>query len=190
MPTGCSSIRGPEPGALGGRCFGELSQHAEAAEAAKNQFAGYLLLDAIVGNTDRHHENWGVVRERRERRWVGHLAPSFDHASSLGRELPEAKRVMRLAKGTVPAYAERARGAIYLPGRTGRGPSLLDLVRDSMPTIGHYFRAPLERLSSLRDSDVVEIMDRIPASWMSTSAKEFAASLIRYNRDRLLELVP
>lgn len=24
-------------------------------------FAGYLLLDAWIGNTDRHHENWGVV---------------------------------------------------------------------------------------------------------------------------------
>ena len=59
-----------------------------------------------------------------------------------------------------------------------------------MPTIGHYFQTPLERLSSSRDSDVVEIMDQIPAGWVSTSAKEFATSLIRYNRDRLLELVP
>jgi hypothetical protein len=24
-------------------------------------FAGYLLLDALIGNTDRHHENWAVV---------------------------------------------------------------------------------------------------------------------------------
>lgn len=55
-----------------------------------------------------------------------------------------------------------------------------------MQTIGHYFRTPLERLSSLRDSDVVDIMDQIPVGWMSTSAKEFAASLIRSNRDRLL----
>lgn len=172
------------------RCFNERFRHAEAAEAAKRRFAGYLVLDAVVGNTDRHHENWGVVRERREGRWVGRLAPSFDHASPLGRELRDEKRVMRLESGTVPAYSERARGAIYLPESTGRGPSPLDLVRGSMPTIGHYFRTPLERLSSLRDSDVGEIMDRIPADWMSTPAKEFSATLIRYNRDRLLELVP
>lgn len=24
--------------------------------------AGYLTLDALIGNTDRHHENWGVLR--------------------------------------------------------------------------------------------------------------------------------
>lgn len=24
-------------------------------------FVGYLMLDALVGNTDRHHENWGII---------------------------------------------------------------------------------------------------------------------------------
>ncbi len=46
------------------RCFDERFQHAEDAEAAKKQFAGYLVLDAVVGNTDRYRENWGIVRER------------------------------------------------------------------------------------------------------------------------------
>jgi hypothetical protein len=25
-------------------------------------FVGYLVLDALIGNTDRHHENWGLLR--------------------------------------------------------------------------------------------------------------------------------
>lgn len=28
------------------------------------QLAGYLVLDAMIGNTDRHHQNWGVLRSR------------------------------------------------------------------------------------------------------------------------------
>ncbi len=59
-----------------------------------------------------------------------------------------------------------------------------------MPALDDYFREHLERLSSLVDSDVAEIIARVPADWMSTPAREFAATLIRYNRDRLLELVP
>ena len=27
-------------------------------------FAGLLVLDALVANTDRHRENWGIVEER------------------------------------------------------------------------------------------------------------------------------
>jgi hypothetical protein len=29
--------------------------------AAYEMFIGYLLFDAMVGNTDRHRENWGVI---------------------------------------------------------------------------------------------------------------------------------
>ena len=37
--------------------------------------------------SDRHHENWGILRERIATGWLDCLAPTFDHASSLGREL-------------------------------------------------------------------------------------------------------
>lgn len=28
---------------------------------ARSIFVGYLMLDALVGNQDRHHENWGLI---------------------------------------------------------------------------------------------------------------------------------
>ena len=66
------------------------------------QLASYLVLDALIGNTDRHHENWGLLWQvlvnidevseaaRLEKQYD--IAPSFDHASSLGRELLDDKR--------------------------------------------------------------------------------------------------
>ena len=59
---------------------------------AKSRIAEYLVLDAVIGNTDRHHENWGILRQRRGNVWYGFVAPSFDHASSLGRELLDSRR--------------------------------------------------------------------------------------------------
>ena len=59
----------------------------DGATAVFAQFAEFLVLDALIGNTDRHHENWGIVVQQGENGWEGYLAPSFDHASSLGREL-------------------------------------------------------------------------------------------------------
>jgi hypothetical protein len=83
-------------------------------EDACDAFIGYLLLDAIVGNTDRHHENWGFIRS------VGgqfHLAPTFDHASSLGRNLRDADRARRLwtrdRNSDVAAFGKRARSALF-----------------------------------------------------------------------------
>ena len=48
------------------------------SSSAFDGFVGYLVLDAWVNNTDRHHRNWGVIRGLTKM-----LAPSFDHASSL-----------------------------------------------------------------------------------------------------------
>jgi hypothetical protein len=44
---------------------------------ACDAFAGYLMLDAVIGNQDRHHMNWAVLGRRE-------LARSYDHASCLG----------------------------------------------------------------------------------------------------------
>ncbi|MHB1163969.1 MAG: hypothetical protein ACYC3K_01885 [Candidatus Nanopelagicales bacterium] len=53
---------------------------------AIESFAGCLAFDALIGNTDRHHENWAVIRTS------GLLAPAYDHAASLGFDVPERRR--------------------------------------------------------------------------------------------------
>jgi len=42
-----------------------------------------LLFDAMIGNTDRHQDNWGIIR----RGQVYEMAPLFDNGRSLGFEL-------------------------------------------------------------------------------------------------------
>lgn len=64
--------------------------------SVSDYFVGYLLFDALIGNTDRHHENWGVVVVETEGANAYHLAATFDHASSLGRELTDERRTDRL----------------------------------------------------------------------------------------------
>lgn len=62
-------------------------------QTAGDLFVGYLLLDALIVNTDRHHANWAVVLSpQQDNSRLVELAPTFDHASSLGRELSDPKR--------------------------------------------------------------------------------------------------
>jgi len=89
-------------------------------------FVGYLMLDALVSNQDRHHENWGLISMPGSNGQL-HLAPSFDHASSLGRnESDETRSEMLTSKDKgrgVRAYVSRARSALYStpPGRKPLG---------------------------------------------------------------------
>ncbi len=64
-------------------------------------FIGYLMLDAWVGNTDRHSENWGFIDESNANAAPFALAPTFDHASSLGVRLSDTDRQERISNSAV-----------------------------------------------------------------------------------------
>ena len=152
----------------------------EAAEA-KRQFAGYVVLDALIGNTDRHHDNWGLIEFEAPSTVRRSLAPSFDHGSSLGRELPDKKRTARLAAGTVGGYAEKGRGGIFWSAYGRYGPSPLDLVRRAASHDPTLFRDPVRRVKALSADSLGAIVRRVPADWMSRPARDFAVTLLAYN---------
>ncbi|WP_133511843.1 hypothetical protein [Candidatus Thiosymbion oneisti] len=78
---------------------------------ADDLMVGYLVLDALIGNSDRHDENWGFISCGGSPSHVM-LAPTFDHASSLGWNETDENRLKRLMTqdrgGSVEAYATRA----------------------------------------------------------------------------------
>lgn len=163
-------------------------ESAEIVRTAKIRIAEYVVLDALIGNTDRHHENWGLLRKRVGDRWRSHVAPSFDHASSLGRELRDERRDMLLAENRISDYAQRGRGAIYWSedGRHGLNPQ--ELLRRATLHYPDLFRPALMKLERLDENSISNLVNRVPSDWMTSSAREFAIALMCYNRKRLQEL--
>ena len=97
---------------------------------AEQHIAEYIVFDAVIGNTDRHHENWAILFEHvRGDVECARMAPSFDHASSLGRELSDERRILLMKERRVRQYSEKGRGAIYWSEDSLRGPSPLELAR-------------------------------------------------------------
>ena len=161
----------------------------EAAKRAKRCIAEYLVLDAFIGNTDRHHENWGILWRRTGNTWRGFVAPSFDHASSLGRELLDERRERLLAESRVGGYAEKGRGAIHWSEDKKHGPSPLELVRRAAPLYPDLFRPALEKLKKLAESPVNDLVNCVPDAWISPSARAFAIELTRYNLEQLRRIL-
>ncbi len=166
----------------------------EGRRKAKVRMAEYILLDAVIGNTDRHHENWGILRKRVGDKWQGLLAPTFDHASSLGRELldvSEAKcRKRLLAEGRVGDYSEKAPGAIFWDKADKRGLSPLNLVRRAALLHPDLFKTALARVGRLNRSLLTGISAQVPEGWMTPLAREFAVELMCYNVEELKKLMP
>src|SRR6266550_2815179 len=154
--------------------------------SAIDVFVGYLLLDALIGNTDRHHENWGLVVSPE---MTIHLAPSYDHASSLGRNESDENRRDRLttrdAGRSVRRYAERAASAFY--GTGGKGPlSTFEAFVEGAGIAPAAAKAWLNRLSGVTLEDTLRIFQEVPLTLVTEPAIEFAQTMLETNRDRLL----
>ena len=90
-----------------------LPERPDGVGTALDVFAGYVLLDALIANQDRHHENWGILRRDHDV-W---LAPTFDHGSGLARGITDPEREERLTtkdrNRNLEAYTAKARSAIF-----------------------------------------------------------------------------
>lgn len=165
----------------------------EAVTTCGDVLTGYLLLDALIGNTDRHHENWAVVEtvapdNGTERR----LCPTFDHASSLGRNESENRMKERLEtkdRGfTVEAYARRARSALHSEMGADRPLSPLDAFARAAALAPAGAKAWCIALASLDDEAIRQVVMDIPPVRMSATAKDFVIRMVCFNRDQLESL--
>jgi hypothetical protein len=158
-------------------------------ERSVDVLGGYLLLDAWIGNTDRHHQNWAVVANLAQGQYF--LAPTFDHASSLGAHETDQERRRRLESRDpqfrVEGYVQRAdaRSALFRQAGDARPLPLLDAFRAWCERAN--CRPWLEKLASVRDEQVRDLFDRVPEEEMSGPAKAFAHAILSANRGRILK---
>lgn len=146
-------------------------------------FGGYLLLDALIGNRDRHHENWAVLSAGD----IDRLAPSFDHASSLGFQLTDRDRQDRCEtrdlQRTPEAWVRRAK-CRPMEGQPGLVKLALGALGILPAEMARHYRDKLQALSA---ATVETLISRIPASRMSQPARIFVSRVVAENRKRLLD---
>ena len=157
---------------------------------AVDVFIGYLMLDTWIANQDRHHENWGLVIVPENR--TVHLAPTFDHASSLGRNENDGSREERLNTRDIgrsmDRYVQRARSAFYRTASDTKPMSTLEAFREAAMRRRDAARFWLSKLEEISLSDTKSIIDRVPREEMSDIAKEFTQEIIELNKKRLLKI--
>lgn len=148
-------------------------------------FIGYLMLDCLISNQDRHEENWGMIFTRDQ---TYHLAPTFDHAASLGFNLTQEEKEARLNSKDegyiVESFVKKARSYVYSGGKRLK-------TIDAFNRIGALDKgakaAWLEKLSELTKRNIKSMVDSLPQTQMTQTDKEFATRLLLSNRSRLLE---
>lgn len=151
-------------------------------------FAGYMVLDALIANPDRHEQNWAKLIPRLadspER-----LSPSYDHASSLGHNLRDQTRQVRLDQPDgVETWAANGRAVRF--EHTGKAPTLVEhavkAVELCTPEGAHWWS---QQLHSLDLTPVTEPVMDIVIPEMSVVASMFASKVLNINLRRLRDAI-
>lgn len=152
-------------------------------------FAGYLLLDTLIGNQDRHHENWGFIVYKGNI----HLAETFDHASSLGRSDSDEKKLMILnnqcSRFGIPEYCAKALTPFY-SSTTQKRLKTIEAYSDFIKRAGIEPKKMYQYLEPITEKNIMQIFEELPKNIPNaptiTSAL-FATEMIMENKRRIIK---
>ena len=179
------------------------------AEDIIQSYADMVVFDALIGNMDRHHENWGVVvigdyksglagqienwdpDQHKNQRY---FTPLFDHGSSLMFELQENK-LERMVQDidVVERYVSKGYGFILSIHKTKANIfKVLHQYMHSSDVWNHRFKISINKVLSKGLGEYADIINKMPVSseygWTDLRKNALIMAMhLRYNR--LVELL-
>lgn len=171
----------------------ELSRILERGRWLSHDWQRYwglcLCFDALIGNTDRHQENWGLIWS--EEGPTARFTPYFDNGTSLGHELLPQKmqRMMRDPK-ELAGYLRRGKHQMRWSRHDRRRLPLIGGVADYCRHFPHIRPILIERLQGWCEDALREMLYRLTQfdlpHPLTSQRAEFIAFLTLTRRARLL----
>ena len=160
----------------------QLPPNYEVPEGIKDGadlFVGIVMLDAWIGNSDRHDRNLEIVKQVDGKVY---LSPVFDNGHSLGAtEKPELRASIAIAD-----YSQNYNEACFVEGEkeltVGEAFEVAASIRPEAAQVW------LKELGKVKEEEIARIFEGIPKERISAEARLFAQNLLDYNRWQLFSL--
>ncbi|CAM3536723.1 MULTISPECIES: HipA domain-containing protein [Saccharibacillus] len=147
-----------------------------------------IIFDTLVGNTDRHQDNFGMIRNELTKEV--RMAPLYDNSSSLGRELPlrKVELMFKDSKMFNSYLFGRKASSLIKWGNSEKVEKLnafelFKNVKSINPQIVTY----IKDLKILTDSQIESIVNQVPTLVMDEVRKRFVSTVLKKRRDLILK---
>ncbi|MEI2341595.1 HipA domain-containing protein [Priestia megaterium] len=155
------------------RCLGPLNLEKEIVRV--------IIFDALIGNQDRHCENWGVIQKGGEIR----LTPIYDNGASLGFSNKEDKVKKMLENPNMfSAFTNRGKSIIGISSK--KKPKIKALLSEIYALFPDVVSEEVERLYYLQTEEIKHILEIIPLDIMSETYKTWVERLLIYRKDWII----
>jgi hypothetical protein len=151
--------------------------------SAFDVFVGYLVLDAVIANRDRHDDNWSVLRPPDH--GPDRLCGAYDNAGALGFNLTDAYRAQLISSGHLSNWVRNGTAHRFEHPPSGKPPTLVAFARQALTMVASNVASHWLEVVAQLDVDEVERHARL-SPVMSEVTATFAISVLRVNQERML----
>lgn len=156
----------------------------------------YLTFDVLIGNTDRHQENWGVLWERdknNENKPSATLSPAFDNGTSLGSEILEENLQQYLNREKLERYINKGRHHMKWsandPDKEGHFSMLEKLIRQHEGA-KEIIQLMIAKCDLIKIKEILEYLSGFKvAIFLSKERCRFIHDLIALRKEKLQNVV-
>lgn len=177
---------------------GSLSDNLDVCRAHSVPHAGAwwaqtITFDALIGNTDRHSENWGFLVERTgEGKVKLEMAPVFDNGTSLGNIIRDADLSKYKENKILRKFVDKGTHHYGWTSDNQKSSQHIELCRlfaEQYPRTAHIMRDKLSATDSEIDGLVAAFVGApFPIPFLAERA-DFVASQMKLRRDLLLNVL-
>ncbi|MFH5182878.1 phosphatidylinositol kinase [Paenibacillus sp. TAB 01] len=147
-----------------------------------------LIFDTLIGNTDRHQDNFGLIKDEVTRKLF--FAPLYDNSSSLGRELTDdrIKLMYRDAQMLNSYYFGKKSASRIWWGDINDYKRLNSFeFFKKAGEVTPELKAMRYIVQLLTDDKIDEIVHKVPVEVMSDMKKDFVSDFLKFRRNYILE---
>lgn len=149
-----------------------------------SQFIEIMIFDALVGEQDRHEENWGITTIKSPILKYS-ISPLYDNSCNLLRD-----QINKLDNFENPEYLnnyiKRSKTAIY---KDGKKINHFDLIKELIETNPEASITRIKKLENLTDNKISNIVNNIPEEYLTQKHKKYIIKYISKRRDILLNMI-
>jgi len=150
-------------------------------------FIGYLMFDCLISNQDRHHENWGIIADYKNNK--NYLAPTYDHASSLGCRVSDGEIIDRMStkdsRYNVKSFVNKCKSAFSSKDGKRISPLVAFLVaaKQNLDASSYW----INQVENLSLRTMTNIFNEIPEPLININSVRFVVEILHANRSNILE---
>lgn len=150
------------------------------------KFIGIMVFDALVGETDRHEENWGLTKKNLEYR----LSPLYDSSCNLLREFKNPKNAEPYynKEKDLKKYSMKSKTCIYRENLQGRYKHF-ELILELLKRYPQITKSKIKNLKKLKNFKIRLILSRLPHEIIPDIQKEYIYKYIIIRKKYLLNLL-